>query len=100
PAAASRIPYTAHVSATVITTTEGDYVQVLRLSGASFESADDETLNTWHERLNVTWRNIASPHGALWVHVVRRRERTAVDRTVGEGFAEALAAKYQQRLAI
>ncbi len=56
----------------------GDYVQVFRLSGASFESADDEQLNTWHERLNVLWRNIASPHVALWSHVIRRREPASV----------------------
>jgi len=43
-----------------------DFIQTLRLSGASFESADDEELNNWHERLNVTWRNIASPNFALW----------------------------------
>ena len=54
----------------------GDYVQVFRLRGASFECADDETLNTWHERLNVLWRNIASPQVALWTHVIRRREVT------------------------
>ena len=52
----------------------GDYVQVFRLGGASFECADDEELNTWHERLNVLWRNIASPQVALWTHVIRRRE--------------------------
>ena len=42
-------------------------------AGASFESADDEELNNWHERLNVLWRNIASPNVALWTHVIRRR---------------------------
>ena len=51
-------------------------LQVFRLAGASFESADDEQLNTWHERLNVLWRNIASPQVALWTHVIRRRERS------------------------
>ena len=75
PHAAERIPYTAHVSPSVIATEHGDYVQVFRLGGASFESADDEQLNSWHERLNVLWRNIASPHVALWSHIVRRRER-------------------------
>jgi type IV secretion system protein VirB4 len=30
----------------------GDYVQVFRLAGASFETGDDEELNNWHERLN------------------------------------------------
>ncbi len=26
------------------------------------------------QRLNVLWRNIASPQVALWTHVIRRRE--------------------------
>ena len=47
-----------------------------RLSGASFESADDEQLNNWHERLAIALRNVASPNVALWTHVIRRRERS------------------------
>lgn len=46
--AAARIPYTAQVSETVVRTSLGDYVQVFQLGGGSFESADDETLNSWH----------------------------------------------------
>ena len=53
------IPYTAHVAEHVIKTRQGDYVQSFRLGGTSFETADDEQLNNWHERLNVLWRNIA-----------------------------------------
>jgi type IV secretory pathway VirB4 component len=68
--ASRHIPYTAHVAPEVVVTSAGDHAQTLRLSGASFESADDETLNNWHERLNVTWRNIASPNVALWAHLV------------------------------
>ena len=97
--AAACIPYMAHVSDAVVTTSYGDYVQVFQLAGASFESADDEQLNAWHERLNVLLRNIASPQVALWTHVVRRRELTYPDRGAGEGFAETLQAKYRQRLA-
>lgn len=72
--AAEHIPYVAHIADSVVKTAFGDYLQVLRLDGASFESADDEQLNGWHERLNVLWRNIASPEVALWAHVIRRRE--------------------------
>jgi type IV secretion system protein VirB4 len=57
-ATVTRIPYVAHVSPHIVKTIYGDYVQVFRLSGASFECADDETLNTWHARLNVLWRNV------------------------------------------
>ena len=67
-------------------------------AGASFECADDETLNTWHERLNVLWRNIASPQVALWAHVIRRREMTPIKGGNAE-FAGALEHKYRGRLA-
>ncbi len=70
---ADRIPYTAHVAPTVVRTSLGDYLQVCRLGGASFESNDDAVLNNWHERLNVLWRNVASPHVAVWSQVIRRR---------------------------
>ena len=96
--AAQRIPYAAHVSPHIVKTAFGDYVQVLRSGGASFECADDETLNTWHERLNVLWRNIASPQVALWTHVIRRREVTSVGEG-GSSFANVLEAKYRERLA-
>lgn len=97
--AAAHIPYTALVSDTVVCTAQGDYVQVFQLAGGSFESADDATLNTWHERLNVLWRNIASPQVALWSHIIRRRERA--DGASGEisGFAGRLEDKYRARLA-
>lgn len=98
-AAALRIPYTAQVSEHLVRTRAGDFVQVFRLSGASFESADDETLNQWHERLNLTWRNLASPQLALWVHTLRRRERVVASGSSMSGFAGQLAARYRERLA-
>jgi len=94
----SRIPYTAHIAPNIVCTESGDYVEVFKLSGASFESADDEVLNNWHERLNVLWRNIASPNVALWAHVVRRRERTQPCGTDDSGFASRLAGKYRAKL--
>ena len=95
---AARIPYAAHVSPHIVKTSSGDYVQVFRLGGASFECADDEQLNTWHEQLNVLWRNVASPQVAVWAHVIRRRETTPVGE--GEtGFAGALEHQYRSRLA-
>jgi type IV secretion system protein VirB4 len=95
---ARHIPYAAHVAPEVIVTLSGDYLQTFRLSGASFESADDETLNNWHERLNVTWRNIASANVALWTHLVRRRDEARIAEPKGAGFADRLAQHYRERL--
>ena len=99
--AAFRIPYRVQLSPNVVRTEAGDYVQVFRLDGASFETADDEVLNNWHERLNVLWRNIAAPNVALWMHVFRRRERvssTRPDDTAAADFAERVSTRYQARL--
>ena len=97
--AAEHIPYTAHVSDTVVKTELGDYLQAFRLGGGSFESADDDLLNSWHERLNVLWRNVASPHIALWTHLIRRPERLLLRTTSSNDFADLLTRRYQQRLA-
>ncbi len=103
--AAERIPYNAHVAPTVVRTAFGDYLQVFRLGGVSFESRDDEELNTWHERLNVLWRNIGTPNVALWTSVIRRRagisrpRKAAVNRPAIPSFAGHLHERYWSRLA-
>ncbi|WGT63700.1 VirB4 family type IV secretion/conjugal transfer ATPase [Variovorax paradoxus] len=98
-AAASMIPLSAHVDEHVALTRAGDYVQTLRLGGTSFESADDADINSWHERLNVLWRNIASPNLALWAHVIRRRETGyPAGRTV-PGFADEVEQRYRRKIA-
>jgi type IV secretion system protein VirB4 len=97
--AAEHIPYSAQVAAGVVKTYAGDYVQAFRLAGTSFESADDEQLNAWHERLNVLWRNLASANVALWTHLVRRPVHAAAPAPAGQGFAELLSARYRARLA-
>ena len=92
------LPCSAHVARDVIRTVAGDYLQVFRLGGASFESADTEQINQWHERLNVLWRNLADPAVALWTHVVRRRELPPVADPAGSGFAARLHEQYRRRL--
>src|SRR5689334_6300466 len=97
--AAQRIPYMGLVAPSIVKTSYGGYLQAFRLGGASFESADDEQLNNWHERLNVLWRNIASPNVSLWTHAVRRRERTKTVDSANGDFAAELDTKYRNRLA-
>jgi type IV secretion system protein VirB4 len=93
------IPYAAHVAPEVVRTTAGDYLQVFRLGGISFESADVERLNALYERRNILWRNLAGEGLALWTHVIRRRERVAESAAPAAGFAATLHAKYRRRLA-
>ena len=96
---ASQIPYTAQVSEHVVRTRAGYYVQTLQLGGVSFECADDADLNGWHERLNVLWRNVASPQVALWTHLIRRRDASYPAGTFPNAFAAALNDHYRHHVA-
>lgn len=94
-----RVPYTSHVAEHVVRTVTGDYVQSFRIGGASFETADDADLNVRHARLNVLWRTIASPHVAVWAHVIRRQVSVQPPGSISSGFAERLHTKYSERVA-
>lgn len=96
---ASQIPYTAQVADHVVRTRAGHYVQVLQLGGISFECADDADINAWHERLNVLWRNIASPQVAVWTHLIRRRDWSYPTGSFASGFASTLNERYRRRIA-
>jgi type IV secretion system protein VirB4 len=99
PSHGSRIPYTAQVSEHVVRTRHGNYVQVLRLSGASFEAADTAELNAWHERWNVLYRSIGSPNLAVWTHLVRHREHSYPNGKFVNSFAACLNERYRARIA-
>ncbi|MDE2293926.1 MAG: VirB4 family type IV secretion/conjugal transfer ATPase [Gammaproteobacteria bacterium] len=107
PIASRHVPYTAHLSETVVRTRQGHYVQAFRLAGAPFECADDAALDAWHERLNSLWRNLASPQLALWTHLVRRTADAGDDvrgssrpRSIATppSFADTLGHRYERRL--
>ncbi|MBS1994663.1 MAG: VirB4 family type IV secretion/conjugal transfer ATPase [Cyanobacteria bacterium SZAS LIN-2] len=98
PPVAGHIPYAAHVDRHVIRLRNGGYLQTLRLQGGSFESADDSTINDWHDRLNHLWRNLASSPVSVWTHIVRRRDSSYPDGEFPPGFAADLNAKYRERI--
>ncbi len=54
-------------------------MSVYRVDGRPFETSDIADLNTWHNKLNITWRSIGDDRVALWTHLVR----TATDPVLG-----------------
>jgi type IV secretion system protein VirB4 len=96
--AAVQIPYRAHIAPRIVATSAGDYVMSWRLTGFSFECADDVEINAAHERLNSWLRNLASPEIAIWTHILRRREYAVTVGQAPPGFAHRLLQRYRQRL--
>lgn len=96
--AAVQIPYRSHLAPRVVSTSSGDFVMSWRLTGLSFECADDTEINMAHERLNAWLRNMSSPEVAIWSHVVRRREYALPAADAPAGFSRRLLQRYRRRL--
>lgn len=96
--AADFVPYTVQLDPHTVKTSTGMYVRTMRLNGMAHESADDESINTAHEQLNVAMRNLHSTDTALWSHIIRRKESVYPRGNVPAGFARQFDNKYRERV--
>ena len=67
------IPYSYHVTDTVISTTNGDYLTIYKLSGRTHDCASDAELLKWHEDLNQLLKSVGSENVKFWTHLHHRR---------------------------
>ncbi len=98
-ASAPFIPYSSHVTRSAVKLASGDYIQVIRMQGAAHESADVRDINSWHDQLNGFMRNIASPHVAVWSHIVRREYGEYPGGEFQPGFCREFDEKYREHMA-
>lgn len=96
---AAFIPYSSHITKNAVKLANGDYIQTIRMQGAAHESADAQDINSWHDQLNGFMRNIASPHVAVWSHVVRREYGEFPGGEFQPGFCQDFNEKYRKFMA-
>lgn len=92
------LPYSNHVTKTIVKLKNGDYLATLRMQGAAHESADAQDINMWHGQLNNTMKNMASPRVALWSHIVRREYNPFPGGDFKPGFARDLNERYRSSM--
>lgn len=92
------LPYARHVTEEIISLDSGALITSFKLDGASFETADTETLNDWHEKLNGVWRAVAGERLALWHHMIRKPCAPRLTGGFTTPFAQALDQAYAARL--
>jgi len=96
--AAKNIPYNGHLTRSIIDTTTGECLCVLRLAGAAFECADDDVVNNRHDRLNRVLMSLADPRIAVWQHIVRREENRYPDGDFPPGYASELNERFRAKV--
>jgi len=92
------IPYTHHVDEYTLATKDGYLLQVIRLEGFPFETADQAELNYRKVLRNSLWRGMANSRFALYQHIVRRRISDYPDGAF-DGFCAELNNAWREQLA-
>lgn len=96
--AGSHLPYARHVTDGIVALRDGNLMQMLRLDGLLFETADADEINYRKVLRDAMLRAIGTSRFALYHHVVRRRVRVAAAGTFPDAFSRALDEKWQARL--
>jgi type IV secretion system protein VirB4 len=82
------VPYKYQVDRETIYTKEGDLLQIIKVNGFSFETADDEDIDIRKLVRNSLWKSLAQGSFSLWFHTVRRRQTAYPGGKMPEGFAK------------
>lgn len=93
-----RLPYSHHADFETLLTRDGLLMQVIRLDGFAFETADDDELNYRKQIRETLLRGIASSRVAIYHHMVRRRVAIDLDGRFDEPFSRELDRAWRARL--
>jgi len=97
--AGARLPYARHVDDVTIETRDGMLLQVIKLAGLAFETADSEDINYRKTLRDGALRAFASSRFAIYHHIIRREVDAAVEGQFADDFSRALNSAWTDRLA-
>jgi type IV secretion system protein VirB4 len=94
-----KLPYAAHIDERTIRTRDGLLIQVIRLEGFPFETADDDELGYRKQIRETLLRGAANSRFALYHHVIRRPAEAQFDGEIADPFSHALDQQWRATLA-
>ena len=97
--AGDRLPYSHHVDDWTVATRDGMLLQVIHLAGLPFETVDTDDLNYRHAIRETMLRAVASPHFAVYHHIVRRPVTAVLPGTASGAFVAEVDEAWRARLA-
>lgn len=91
------IPYKYLWDKETIVTKNNELMQVVKLEGFSFETADDIDVDMKKMVRNSFFKSLADGTFSMYFHVIRRRQGTFPDGTQPQGFASYVDAKWKAK---
>lgn len=91
------IPYDYHWDKETIITKNGELMQVLKIEGFSFETADDDVVDLKKMVRNSLFKSMAEGTMALWFHTFRKRQMVYPEGTQPPGFSRYVDEKWRMK---
>ena len=91
------IPFKGHWDENIIITKDNEMMLVVKVQGFSFETADDEELDTKKMILNTLFKSISGGNYALFFHIIRRRDFSSVGGEFSNPFCKDLNQKWKDK---
>jgi type IV secretion system protein VirB4 len=95
--AAEFIPYHYHWDKETIITKNGELLQVIRIEGFSFETADDDVVDLKKMVRNSLLKSMAEGTMGLWFHTFRKRQMVYPEGGQPAGFARYVDEKWKAK---
>jgi len=89
------VPFSHHVTPTILATRNWEYLSIWRVDGRSFQGWADADHCRWITDLNHALRGFPTGFG-LWSHLIRRRVQEYPTSTYPDAFSHAHDAAYRQ----
>lgn len=91
------IPYEHHFDKETIITKGGELLQIIRLEGWSFETADDVDVDMKKTVRNSLLKSLSNGNYAVWFHTVRRKKSTFPGGEFSNAFAGQLNERWRDK---
>lgn len=94
---ADYIPYYCHWDKSTIITKKREMIQVIKVDGFAFETADDEDVDMKKAVRNSMLKGLAAGKFALWFHTVRRRQSAFPNGEFAPGYANFINEQWKAK---
>ena len=96
-AEADFIPYQYHWDKETILTKKKEFIQIIKLDGFAFETADDEDVDMKKMVRNSLLKSMADGSFAVWFHTIRLRQSAYPAGRQPAGFAASVDKQWQEK---
>ncbi|WP_244832060.1 conjugal transfer protein TraB [Caballeronia sp. TF1N1] len=97
PSAVKFLPYSYHVTDSILSTVSNEYLMTFRIRGRSHECASDAEHINWRRDLNQLFKTVGNEHVRFWTHLHHHQTDRYPETDFDATFPRELDRKYRQR---